>query len=1764
MAFAKPNTILSPLLNQWKSLLQQWAKGGSLVTAAQEALLLNGIPEGLQILIDEWAAADFKSLPEVELLSAADISGAMGAYAISTGKIYLNETWVDSASKEDVFAVLTEELGHHLDAVLNTRDSSGDEGKRFAVALGLSVGGDPDVNDAGVVLIGSEQISVERAALPILTLRNVELVEGTGSTGPLARLEYVLDRASTEATSFSWATVDGIAKAGSDYEATSGAITIAAGSLTGFVEVQLKADAVQETAETFKVALSNANFLSFSAAESTVSIVDDDKAGILLTAKESLETSERGGSDSFQLVLQSQPTANVSIDLSVSDNTEGRLSTNRVVFTPNNWNQPVTIKLSGLNDIERDGNVAYAVITANSVSTDTYYNNIEIADLAAVNIDSTAEPPASDRLLVTAFTDVINATDGLLTLREAILQSNNSAGGKQIELAAGTYNFSIAGEPSTGLDGTLQGDLDILTSVTIKGAGSAKTIINAKSLDRLFEVFPNITLKLEGLTLTEGKNTDGKGGGALFNSGDLLLKDVVISNNWSPEWGGGLYLAPGSTTTGTDVAVLSNRSEDDGGGIHAAATAGSKAGAKLQFNRAKINSNRLESDRTSTTTDHGEDVYGGGIYVGTGANAELIEAEITGNTAKAIKLGAWVEGVNFSTSWSNAGDTSDWNPPPFPIAVVSHTRTSNSSDVYGGGVYSIGSLSLKEVLVKGNDLLANSSSATVTSGITVYRNWRNGAGDALREGQYQTRSSTLTQPSATYGDAIYASGISSIKASTIINSTGPETIISTGSTEIVNSTIALNSGGTALKVSGGETKIGNTIVAQNAGSTNPDVLGSFVSLGNNLIGDGTGATGFTAEKNDQIGVPSARINPLLADLASNGGFTQSLALRQGSPAIDNGNNAIAGPLDQRNYLRPINGRVDIGAYESFSSPFSISVADASLLEGSRGQRRFDVSVTLAAATPVPVTVALKTADGTAIAGSDYTGIDTTLYFAPGETKKRIGITINSDTIIEPNETFSLNLSNPSFGILGTATATLTLINDDVANGRLVSVGDNLTARVGNLATIPLQIDNAKGVQALDLLFSYDPNLFSLPDVPVIAGTLTTGWTFTTNPNPVAGTIRISAFGSQAITAESGSLAQLQLNSKSTATLLSTTPLSLREAQLNEGGIPAAVDDGTLRFIPDSFHILSSRTTASGVVLELSEAPDLAKLNLYDGQDVSVDTTDVVLSGAVVGSVPLTLYWDSSNRELHLLATSGLLTPDSYTLRIDSRSDGLVTADGGRLLDGDRNGSAGGPFLLQFTNIAPPFSVAVPDLLRGPGQALSLNGAGIAAGVPLRFSLASAVSSITGKLEFNSAVISATLITAGSALPAGWQLTLDTSKASVIGYTISGSTPVSGNNLNLLQFTGRVAATAPYASSSLLKLSATANNGSTIFSSDPGLVKIAYPGDSTGNYGYSALDASRIARVAVGLDSGFDPFGNVDPVLIGDVTGNGKISSLDAAKVLSRAVGIDVAEVGALPNLLTPIVAGGPDPIIQVGTINATPGDSVSIPLSITDSAAGVQSLDLTLRYDATKLEITGASTAGLTTGWTLLSNTSKPGEIKVSLFTTTALTGGTGTIINLNGKVLAGAAGSSIALDLVQDPAAINEGELLLTSVDGQINLPSKTLDFNGDGNVDTFDSILMMRHMMGTYPGESIKKDIPGTFDLTAIQRKLTNAFADTFSLNGGLRLDIDGDKRISAFRDGMMITQHILKQGISDSPWAPPGFNPPAGLPAQMQQHLKDLIGF
>ena len=136
MADSYQQDLLASLLPQWQQLLQGWSADGSLVAAAQEALLLDGEPQALTDLETQWSSGDFRGIPPIVLLSSSDISGAMGAYAISTRTIYLNQDWLLTATQDQVNAVLTEELGHHLDGLLNAVDTPGDEGEIFSSLLG--------------------------------------------------------------------------------------------------------------------------------------------------------------------------------------------------------------------------------------------------------------------------------------------------------------------------------------------------------------------------------------------------------------------------------------------------------------------------------------------------------------------------------------------------------------------------------------------------------------------------------------------------------------------------------------------------------------------------------------------------------------------------------------------------------------------------------------------------------------------------------------------------------------------------------------------------------------------------------------------------------------------------------------------------------------------------------------------------------------------------------------------------------------------------------------------------------------------------------------------------------------------------------------------------------------------------------------------------------------------------------------------------------------------------------------------------------------------------------------------------------------------------------------------------------------------------------------------------------------------------------------------------------------------------------------------
>lgn len=111
---------------------------------------------------------------------------------------------------------------------------------------------------------------------------------------------------------------------------------------------------------------------------------------------------------------------------------------------------------------------------------------------------------------------------------------------------------------------------------------------------------------------------------------------------------------------------------------------------------------------------------------------------------------------------------------------------------------------------------------------------------------------------------------------------------------------------------------------------------------------------------------------------------------------------------------------------------AISIADLSVTEGDGAHVHFMFLVTLDKASTSPVTVQYRTANGTALAGSDYEATSGTVTFAAGETAKQIHVDVIGDKVAEADERFTVELSTPTGATIADGTATGTLLNDDAA------------------------------------------------------------------------------------------------------------------------------------------------------------------------------------------------------------------------------------------------------------------------------------------------------------------------------------------------------------------------------------------------------------------------------------------------------------------------------------------------------------------------------------------------------------------------------------------------------------------------------------------------------------------------------------------------------------------------------------------------------------
>ena len=148
---------------------------------------------------------------------------------------------------------------------------------------------------------------------------------------------------------------------GVTYEANTGTVKVPAGVTSFTVSVPTIDDSIAESSEIFT--------LTVGGQQGTATISDNNNAGVKIS-ETAVITSESGSSAGFAVVLDSQPTADVSVIVSGLDATEGRLSANSVIFTASNWNVPQTITVTGVDDFVVDGDIRYTLqLTASSADS---------------------------------------------------------------------------------------------------------------------------------------------------------------------------------------------------------------------------------------------------------------------------------------------------------------------------------------------------------------------------------------------------------------------------------------------------------------------------------------------------------------------------------------------------------------------------------------------------------------------------------------------------------------------------------------------------------------------------------------------------------------------------------------------------------------------------------------------------------------------------------------------------------------------------------------------------------------------------------------------------------------------------------------------------------------------------------------------------------------------------------------------------------------------------------------------------------------------------------------------------------------------------------------------------------------------------------------------------------------------------------------------------------------------------------------------------
>ncbi len=558
--------------------------------------------------------------------------------------------------------------------------------------------------------------------------------------------------------------------------------------------------------------------------------------------------------------------------------------------------------------------------------------------------------------VVNDLNDVIDATpgngvcetatgNGICTLRAAITEANTLAGADIITLPAGTYTQTLVG---TNEDVNANGDWDITTDITVNGAGSGTTILQANAApltatERVLHIIGSGSfVTLNDITFQNGNPADAgssvsAGGGIRVQGGSATavttFNRVVVQNNHTGWGGGGIAAASNDQTITINNSTINANTAGD-----VATGANTCHGAGIAFqNRGKLNlTNSTVSNNVLSASASPSLTFGGGISMSvaqpntaviTGSsisNNSIGSVPMTSNTGSFIGGGIFSTGTTITISGStisgnsvggSAGSLSGGglyfrSTSTVETAVVSNTTISGNSARQAGGV---------AVNAQGGTVNATFTNTTINGNTATLLN---GGGlestSSLGSGfpTVNMTNSTVSGNSAVNGAGIYSGFINSI--------------INLNYVTVASNTATTNGGG--LNNGGGTINLKNSIVADNGAVTGPDISGTITSQDYNHVENTSGGTFFTSDEKTSKPVATFFVlpndvtgtDPMLGALALNGGTRMNHLPANLSPVtntIPNGTSdcGVAVTTSQSALTRPQQTGCEKGAAERLAS-----------------------------------------------------------------------------------------------------------------------------------------------------------------------------------------------------------------------------------------------------------------------------------------------------------------------------------------------------------------------------------------------------------------------------------------------------------------------------------------------------------------------------------------------------------------------------------------------------------------------------------------------------------------------------------------------------------------------------------------------------------------------------------------------------------------------------------------------------------------------------